>query len=265
MSKRIAAGEKGFSLLELVMALAIFLIVCGVAFEMLLGAMKRYHDDSQLLNSFQEARFGLDQMVRDVNDSGYPPRNQYEASTTPAVNLYASTPFAWSAGNGYPNTPCTMGTSCGPPGDYDLIVETDIDPQNNNGVEWVRYQLNGTTLSRGVVSKSNSDPDAATSGTVLVPYIENVMNNPPPAQLAALQAVYPGMYPGGQPVPIFKYICDAVPQPRECTDPLVSIKDPEHIVGVVITLIVQAPTTELQSGVPRLVQLRGEGRRINPD
>jgi len=37
MSKRDRTRETGFSLIELVMALAIFLIVCGVAFEMLLG------------------------------------------------------------------------------------------------------------------------------------------------------------------------------------------------------------------------------------
>jgi prepilin-type N-terminal cleavage/methylation domain-containing protein len=270
MSGQNGARERGFSLIELVMALAIFLIVCGVAFEMLLGAMKRYHDDSQLLNSFQEARFGLDQMVRDVNDAGFPPRNQFEAGVTPAVNLYASTAFAWS-GTSYPNTPCTIGTNCVTPSDYDLIVETEMNPNGPapHTVQWVRYKLIGTTLYRGVLDKSSSptaDPDGLTSGTdVLVPYVQNVMNNPPAAQLASLQAVYPAMYPGGNPVPMFQYFCESVPQPRACTDPLASTNDPTHVVGVIITLIVQAPTTEMQTGVPRLVQLKGQGRRINPN
>lgn len=269
MSGRFGTKERGFSILELVMALAIFLIVCGVAFQLLMGAMKRYHDDSQLLNSFQEGRFGLDQMVRDVNDAGFPPRNQFQGNVTPSVNLYAATAFAWS-GTSYPSTPCTIGTNCSTPNDYDLIVETEINPSSSSHtVQWVRYKLIATTLYRGVLDKSSSptaDPDALTSGMdVLVPYVQNVMNNPPAAQLAALQAVYPAMYPGGNPVPMFQYFCESVPQPRPCTDPLASTNDPTHVVGVIITLIVQAPTTEMQTGVPRLVQLKGQGRRINPN
>ena len=271
MSKRCHSRTAGFSLVELMTALAIFLVICGVAFEMLTIAMKRYHDDSQLLNSFQEARFGLDQMVRDVNDAGYPPRNQFQSNVTPAVNLYASTAFAWS-GTSYPNTPCIIGTNCATPNAFDIIVETDPNPSRpGHQVEWVRYKLVGTTLYRGTLAKSNSptaDPDALTSGSdVLVPYIQNVVNNPPAAQLAALQAVYPAMYPGGNPVPLFQYFCESSPQPLDCTGVggTPSTNDPTHVVAVIITLIVEAPTTEMQTGVPRLVQLKGQGRRVNPD
>jgi len=261
-------ASRAFSLLELMVALAIFLVICGVAFEMLLSAMRRYHDDAQLLNSFQEARFGLDQMVRDINDAGYPSRNQYQSSVSPAVNKYASTAIAWSESAGYPNTPCTIDSNCVVPGDFDIIVETDPTPnQPGHGVEWIRYKLQGTTLYRGAVYKDTSSaPDASTSGAdVLVPYVQNVMNNPPAAQLAALQAVYPAMYPGGNPVPVFQYYCESVPQPYDCTNAIASTHDPSHVVSVIVTLIVQAPTTEMQTGVPRVVQLRGEGRRLNPD
>lgn len=270
MSKRLRLRKRGFSLIELVMALAIFLIVCAVAFEMLMTAMKRYHDDSQLLNTFQEARFGLDQMVRDINDAGFPPRNQFQSNVTPDVDLYAATAIAWGGGS-YPTTPCIIGTTCAVPGGYDVIVETIINPNNPppHVVQWVRYKLVGTTLYRGVVDKSNApgaDPDVLTSGAdVLVPYVQNVMNNPPAAQLAALQTTYPAMYPGGNPVPMFQYFCESLPQPRDCTDPAASTNDPTHVVSVVITLVVQAPTTEMQTGVPRLVQLKGQGRPLNPD
>jgi hypothetical protein len=91
------------------------------------------------------------------------------------------------------------------------------------------------------------------------------MNNPSAAQLTALQAVYPAMYPGGNPVPMFQYFCESAGQPRLCTDAASSTHDPTHVVAVVITLIVQAPTIEMQTGVPRLVQLKGQGRPINPD
>ncbi|MBS1840290.1 MAG: prepilin-type N-terminal cleavage/methylation domain-containing protein [Acidobacteria bacterium] len=269
MKNRSASRARGFSLVELLTALAILMIVCGVAFEMLTQAMQRYHTDSQLLNSFQEARFGMDQMVRDINDAGYPPRNEYMSSVSPPVNSYASTPFAWGPSGTYPGSPCIIGTNCTAPNGYDIIIETDIDPQNHNGVEWVRYKLIGTTLYRGSISKANfspSDPDGLTSGfDVLVPYVQNVMNNPSAAELAAIQAVYPLMYPGGNPVPVFQYFCESADHPRDCTDPLASTNDPKHVVSVIITLIVQAPTGDLNTGRPLVVQLKGQGRRVNPD
>src|SRR5262249_54976202 len=160
----------------------------------------------------------LDQIVRDINDSGYPPRNEFQGNVTPQPWTYAATPFAWS-GTIYPTSPCTIGTTCTTPNKYDLIIETDIDPQNKsatNQVEWIRYQLQGPTLFRGVVAKDNSDtpdPNPLTSGAELVPYIQNVMNNPSPAQLATLQAAYPAMFPGGSPVPLFQYYCESTPQP----------------------------------------------------
>jgi len=259
-------NARGFSLVELLTALTILIIVCGVAFELLMVSMKKYRSDSQLLNTFQEARFGMDQIVRDVNDSGYPPRNNTQSNQTPPPNTYAVTPFAWGPNGTYPNSPCTIGTNCSTPNGYDLIIETDIDPANKNHVEWVRYQLQNTTLYRGVVSKAGTDPDGSTGGLdVLVPYVQNVMNNPSAAQLAAIQATYPSLFPGGNPVPIFQYFCETTPQPVDCTSVAASTHDPPHIVSVVVTLIVQAPTADMTTGRLQVVQLKGEGRRLNPD
>lgn len=269
MNRRKPIRVRGFSLIELMTALAILLIVCGVAFELLTVSMKKYHSDSQLLNTFQEARFGLDQIVRDINDSGFPPRIAIQPSNSPPppFQRFAAAPFAWGPLGTYPNSPCAIGTTCTTPNGYDMIIETDIDPQNQQGiVEWVRYQLNGTTLYRGVVAKSNNpagDPEGITSGT-LVPYVQNVMNNPPAAQLATLQAQYPAMFPSG-PVPVFEYYCESTPQPKKCTDPTASTDDPTHVVAVTVTLIVQAPTADMTTGRLQLVQLQGEGRRLNPD
>ncbi len=275
MSRRPASRMAGFSLVELLTALAVFMIICGVAFGMLTQAMKKYRTDSQLLNSFQEARFGLDQMVRDIDDAGFPPRNQIQSGTTPSPNKYAVSAFAWG-GNTYPFGSCSIGGSCSVPGAYDIMIETDIDPQNNNGVEWVRYRLgatdgtNPTTLYRGVMSKSSiTSPDPAIlSNDTLVPYVQNVMNNPPAAQLAQLQAEYPSMFPGGNPVPVFQYLCESKPEPTDCTGagpgPPPTTNDPKHVVAVIITLIVQSPVPDT-NGRLQVVQLKGQGRRINPD
>jgi prepilin-type N-terminal cleavage/methylation domain-containing protein len=271
----------GFTLIELMVALGIFLVISGVAFSLLGLSQQRYQSESQVSNAFQDARLALDEIVRDVNGSGFPPPNQFSFPPTvlnpPNASLYASTPFAWSPG--YPATPCLIGTAGGgtcstatagdsAPGDFDLIVETNITPQvANSPVQWIRYQLQGTTLYRGTAPKvAGDDPDADTFASgVMLPYVQNVMNNASAGQIAQFQAAYPGMFPGGTAVPIFSYICDSTPVPQPC--PLAAgSNSPMNIRDVAITLIVMAPSTDAQaSGRPLLVQLNGRARRINPN
>jgi prepilin-type N-terminal cleavage/methylation domain-containing protein len=257
-------GQRGFSLLELLIAATVFLIVSGATFALLAIAQNRYQTDSRILTSFQEARLGMDQIVRDVNDAGYPPKNHF--SVIPGANLYAASPFAWSSG--YPGAPCSIGATCTSPGDFDLIVETDIDPQANNGVEWIRYQLpvGTTTLLRGVAQKAlGMDPVAATNAAGMLPYVTNVMNNAPAGQIANIRAIYPTMFPAGQPVPLFTYTCETGGgTPLSC--PTAGGYDtPANILDVEITLIVQATAVDPQTGHPRLVSLHGRGRRVNPN
>lgn len=255
--------QKGFTLIEMMISAGIFVTICGAVLSLLDVAQKRYQTDSQVLSAFQNARLAIDQITRDINDAGYPPRNQFGSALAPFTN-YASTPVAWSPN--YLLAPCAVSAgTCISPGNFDLIIETDIDPQNNNGVEWVRYQLQGTTLLRGVVSKAAGiDPVAATGGA-MAPYITNVMNNAPAAQIAAMNAVRPGLFPGGNPVPVFTYSCDnPTGQPVACAaaganDTPINIRD------VNITLIVLATQSDMQSGQIRAVSLNGRGHRVNPN
>jgi prepilin-type N-terminal cleavage/methylation domain-containing protein len=266
----------GFTLIELLVALGIFLLVTGAAFTLLSSSQQRYQTESQVLTSFQEARLALDQIVRDVNDSGYPPPT-YLMSGTPQNT--ANWPFAWSQSAGYPNTPCQIAIGGGgncttatagitSPGDFDLIVETDPNPLDPNctpscPVQWIRYQLQGTTLYRGMAPKPNPDPDAATSAQ-LVPFVQNVINNSSSAQITQYQLSYPAMFPAGAPVPIFSYNCDTGGAPSPC--PAAGVyNSPVNIRDVVVTLIVSTPTPDATTGVPRIVQLSGRGRRVNPN
>ena len=263
---RTKTEQRGFTLIELLTALGIFLLVCGAAFTLLGTSQQRYQTDAQVLNSFQEARLGLDQIVRDVNDSGYPPPSFNDGVHT----NFTDSPFAWSTGyptNANPTgTPCTIGGNCITPGDFDLIIETKINSQDP-GVSWVRYQLQGTTLVRGTAPKTwNQDPDTYTTNIgQFAPFVQNVVNNAPTAQMIA---AYPGMFPGGNPVPIFSYTCDTptAPQtaPPACPAALAD-NSPRNIRDVVVTLIVAAPLPDATSGQPRLVQLSGRGRRVNPN
>ena len=259
-------NQQGFSLVEMMIAAAIFILLCGAAFALLSVAQQRYQTESQVLNSFQEARFGLDEIVRDVNGSGYPPKNSFSFSPNiPPSNLYASTPVAWDPGY-QANVPCQIGTggggNCETPGDFDLIIERDVDPWRHDGVEWTRYQLQGNVLSRSQTYKVNAEPDVTTNPS-FVPYVQNVMNNASPAQIAQFRAVYSQMFPGGNPVPVFSYTCYTPFGPQPCAT-AGSYNSPGNVTDVEITLIVMAPTKDAQTGAPRLVELHGRGHSLNP-
>jgi prepilin-type N-terminal cleavage/methylation domain-containing protein len=264
--------QRGFSLIEMMIATVIFVLLCAAAFALLSLAQQRYQTESQVLNSFQEARFGLDEIVRDVNGSGYPPANSFSFSpNAPPANLYASTPVAWDS-NYQSNLPCQIGTggggTCTTPGDFDVIIERDVDPWRRDGVEWTRYQLQGNILYRGQTYKSTTAEPDVTTAPAFVPYVQNVMNNDPTLSLSASQltqfrATYPNMFPGGNPVPIFQYTCYTPTGPQPCPS-AVSYNSPVNVTDIEITLIVMAPTVDAQTGQPRLIELQGRGHSLNP-
>lgn len=255
--------QLGFSLIELLTALAIFLLITGAAFTLLTSSQKRYRTESQVLTSFQEARLGLDQIVRDVNDAGYPPPTYVGTN----YNLFASSPFAWNPG--YASSPCQIGTggggTCVTPGDFDLIVETEPNTLVcTGGVQWIRYQLQVTTLMRGTACKVWGDDPAADTSTQFSPFVQNVVNT----QAAQFQTAYPGLFPGGLPVPIFSYTCDTPTAPQPQPPPCPSAgpdNSPKNIRDVTVTLIVASALPDATTGRPRLVQLIGRGRRVNPN
>lgn len=255
---RARKAQAGFTLVELMVSVAIFVLICGAIFELMGTTQNRFKTESQVLGAFEEARLGLDQIVRDVNDSGYPPQNHFSA-TVPAT-AFAASPIAWSP-NYAPATPCQIGTAgggtCTSPGDFDLITEGDVD---GTGVEWIRYQLVGTTLLRGVAPKVAGDP--AVAG--MLPYVLNVMNNAPPAQIATFQAVYPAMFPGGIPQPLFQFTCDTPTGPVLCLSAGPS-NSPANVRDVDITLIVMTPNIDAQTNQIHLVELNGRGHRVNPN
>jgi len=253
--------ERGFTIMELLIATAIFLVICGAMFGLLQLSQQKYSSETQLSGAFQETRLAIDQIVRDFNVSGYPSQSIFSKLPSDTTQ-YAQSPVAWSPN--YPGAPCSVGAGGGPcttPGDFDLILETDL----GNGVSWIRYQLNGTTLSRGVVPKTASAaPDQATSAAgVMVPFLTNVMNSPSAAQLAQITATYPSMYPGGVAQPIFKYTCDTPAGPQPCSAAgIYGVAN--NIRDVDITLIVMTRQPDAQTRQLKLVELDGRGHRVNP-
>jgi prepilin-type N-terminal cleavage/methylation domain-containing protein len=271
---RTRTAQSGFTLIELMVSVGIFLLICGAVFELMGTTQNRFKTESQVLGSFEEARLGLDQIVRDVNDAGYPPQNHFSA-TVPVIN-FAGSPIAWSPQYlPTPSTPCQIGTAgggtCVTPGDFDIIIETIPNPDDpactpNCPVQWIRYQLQGTTLFRGTTPKVANDPVGATSPAsgVMLPYVLNVVNNAPPAQIAQFQAAYPAMFPGGNPQPLFQFTCDSPAGPVLCQN-AAGNNSPANVRAVDITLIVMTPNTDAQTNQIHLVELNGRGHRVNPN
>ncbi len=231
--------QTGFTLIEVMVSVAIFVVISGAIFGLLGSSQKQFRTESQLLGSFQEARLGLDQIVRDANDAGYPPQNHF--STLPTADKYTKSPVAWS---------------------FDVIFEGDVD---GSGVKWIRYQLQRTTLYRGVTPKvAGADPVTATNAAgVMLPYVTNVMNNASATQIAQFQAAYPGMFPGGIAQPIFQFSCGDS-GPVLCQNAGAS-NSPLNVRDIEITLIVMTTQPDAQTGKVRLVELNGRGRRFNPN
>jgi prepilin-type N-terminal cleavage/methylation domain-containing protein len=261
MNTQTKRRQHGFTLAELLVSSVVFLLMTAGAFSLLNSSSQRFKTDSQVLTSFQEARLGIDQITRDIADSGFPPRNHFSAPATP-TNRYAASPVAWAPS--YPLTACVVGGGCTTPTGFDLIVETDYD---GTGVKWIRYQLPAgqTTLMRAVVAKTvGGNPDTLTAAALL-PYLQNVMNNGTAAQIATIRAAYPAMFPGGNPVPIFTYSTFDTPSPAVLGGCTSTANAPCNIRDIDVTLIVQAPSRDAKTAVVRLVELHGLGHRVNPN
>jgi len=265
-------SEQGFTILEMMMAVAIFLIICAVMFDLLNLSQKKYSSETQLTAAYQDARLALDQIVRDVNASGFPPAGLYSVVPS-SPQSFASSAVAWSPGyTTLPQpVPCLIGTAgggtCQTPGDYDLIVETRLGRDAN--VSWIWYHLDPPTsiLYRAVITKTSGDPytTVQTSGAQ-VAFLANVMNDAPtaqPALLTQINANYPSMFPGAAAQPIFQYSCDTPSGTMPC--PLAGNYDsPQNIRDVDVTLIVKTPQPDMQTQALKLVELNGRGHRVNP-
>lgn len=229
--RNVSRDANGYSLVELLVATILFTVIAGTVFSLLLSAQLRYRGESDVTTAFQQANVAIDQITRDVHSAGYPPSGSFATGVVDANPQLAALPFSWSPG--YPNTPCTVGGSCAFPGDYDLILEADTG--DGNGVQWIRYSLQGTTLMRGVVKKQAfQDPVASTDG-FLLPYLENVQNGP-----------------GYKSLPIFSY----GPTP---------LSQPSNIREVNVMLIVQSAKADPQTGQFRTITLTGQAVCFNPN
>lgn len=70
-------SQSGFSLIELLVVMAVLSIVMGAIFEQMNTAQQRSSAEQIKTDMMQESREFLDQLTRDLRDAGYPNRRNY--------------------------------------------------------------------------------------------------------------------------------------------------------------------------------------------
>ena len=134
-------AERGFSMVEMLVATAIFTLVTAGVLTLVSSTHRSYAKEQSKLDVVWQGRAAADLMVRDLRMAGYPAKNTYVSSAglTPTnSNLVATTFVAANPNN--------------------VVFDADLD--GNGIVERVEYRLNGDTLERSAVSR-NDDGSAA--------------------------------------------------------------------------------------------------------
>lgn len=71
------AGVKGFTLLELILSLAMLLVVTGAIFEQINQMQQKSQSEAMKIDMSQQAREFVDQTVRDLHMAGFPSASMY--------------------------------------------------------------------------------------------------------------------------------------------------------------------------------------------
>ncbi len=69
--------QAGFSLVEMLIVVAVLMVVMGVVFEQVSNVQKRYKTEESKTDLTQESREFMDQITRDLHTAGYPNTKMY--------------------------------------------------------------------------------------------------------------------------------------------------------------------------------------------
>lgn len=141
--------EQGFTMIELMVSVAILTVVVGVVVEGLTKLMQRNKSETTKVDLTQESREFMDQIVNDIHQSGYPSVSMFDPASlipVPVSNPANCTLYAQIACGLVNVTPSS------------LQFEGDVDGTGTVSEVFIQLNpLNGPcpcTIQRGAVSKA---------------------------------------------------------------------------------------------------------------
>ena len=78
--------QRGYTIIELMIAMALMALISGVVFQQITTAQQRSAHEQVKLDLFQETRDFMDQMTRDLHQAGYPNIRNFTDGTITSVN-----------------------------------------------------------------------------------------------------------------------------------------------------------------------------------
>jgi len=290
--------QSGFSLVEVMMVLAIFLIISAAVFELLNASQIRYTAERDFLESFQGGRLAVELMVRDIHNAGYPPPYTFAGNlgapptpaTYPAPVVGPNCPpsLTWTdpscapailqtrfavgilgldaAGN--VSTTCVVNTTnptlstCRIPNPWALVLELDIDPENP-----IPDPVTGLVPQVEWVYYDLRPPVApdvtSTLFRTMSPKILGVSPIANPWNVPFVEEIVQNPTGGAAAVTaanpaVFTYECD----PRMIITP--GVCRAEHIKNVYVSLRVQSTRRDIQTQQFRQITIRGAASRQYP-
>jgi prepilin-type N-terminal cleavage/methylation domain-containing protein len=166
--------EQGFTLIEMLIVIAILATVTGGIFLQLNTAQQRINTEQTKVDNFDEARDFVDQFFRDINQIGYP--NGHMLSFLPAMTSASNLAAAQQ----------DIRVAVGLVKIEDNAIWFEGDVNGTGVVQSVQYKVNGAGLSvcsqclqRSSVPKVAADPESTAQTPSWGTEVNDVINTTP--------------------------------------------------------------------------------------
>ena len=269
--------ERGFSLVEMIVAMGVMVLVIASVLQMLSQSQQRFVTTAAQEDSTAAGREALDLMTREIRLSGYPPPNSYPAGVITGTNqqyvaigggFLVANPYAiqFEADIGIPagcggaiplaDQRCTSNTGVVSVINYEIRVPTGGNTGGCAGLT-VDAALTSPTLMRSQVPKL---PSGAAVTPVFVPFVNNVIN----CNLGLPMFTYCPAAAMGFTIPSLPW--PGAPCPNMSAMPRTSLPaGPRRTRVVLIRIQTQTQNRDPQTGQFYTVEFFNVAQRVNPD
>jgi prepilin-type N-terminal cleavage/methylation domain-containing protein len=246
-----AKAQRGFSLIELMVVMALLAIIVASIFLQIRTATQRGAFERTQTDLFQESREFMDQMARDLRQAGYPNPRNFDATLLKCTALNGDCTTTPPTLGDDQTTSAYAAVGLTQADENDLYFEGGLDDTNDTGkVLFTQYYYDPSTtgncpcLVRSQQIKAQGTPNSmAAEGTTEAQFVQNYVN--------------------GNNVPIFSYYTDGGTTPvtgsyswngvdggGNSNNPVLASID-----TVRVQLMVQSPYVDLKTGLHPVVTL----------